>query len=379
MKLRNLFMIACLIGTSSLFAQEVDKATVTAQAAAAETAVGDLQKVDTGEKAWKCTGIVGLNASATGLVNWAAGGNNNITGVVFGKVRLLYHKGSFAWDSNLDMEYGLSYIDQNGDKLQKSSDHINFNTKLGWEFHKNWYATFLAGFQSQFDLGRNYAGLGDMNEIISKWLAPSYTDISIGIDWKPNNIFSLYLSPVAGRITTAYVSDKMNEKYMELYPMDMDSEGNMVGGLRQVLQESYGVWKYDENGNKAYANARAELGLNFKGAINYEYKGMKIITAVGLYTPYAWDKTVMGQNENGKDIYRDNNRRFGNFDVDWDFAISYQFAKCLNVTLSTSLKYYNGVMIDKTYKDSNDGHEFTLSAERVQFKSVLGLGVSYSF
>jgi hypothetical protein len=56
--------------------------------------------------------------------------------------------------------------------------------------------------------------------------------------------------------------------------------------------------------------------------------------------------------------------------VDWDAAISYQFLKCLNVTLSTSLKYYNGVKIaDK------DG----VLAERVQFKSILGLGVGYSF
>ena len=38
---------------------------------------------------WSCTGVVGLNASATGLVNWAAGGNNNVNGVAFGKVRLL--------------------------------------------------------------------------------------------------------------------------------------------------------------------------------------------------------------------------------------------------------------------------------------------------
>ena len=96
---------------------------------------------------------------------------------------------------------------------------------------------------------------------------------------------------------------------------------------------------------------------------------MKIITTLGLFTPYAWDKTKVLDAE-GNEGYRDNNRRFGNFDVDWDTAISYQFLKCLNVTLSTSLKYYNGVKIaDK------EG----VLAERVQFKSILGLGVGYSF
>jgi hypothetical protein len=68
--------------------------------------------------------------------------------------------------------------------------------------------------------------------------------------------------------------------------------------------------------------------------------------------------------------YRDNNQRFGNFDVDWTVAVSYKFLKYLNVTLSTDLKYYNGVMIAD--KDGN-------KAERVQFKAVLGVGVGYSF
>ena len=310
---------------------------------------------------WSCTGVVGLNASATGLVNWAAGGNNNVNGVAFGKVRLLYNQDNLSWESNLNLEYGLSYIDQKGDAFQKSSDVIDFNTKLGWQFHKAWFLTASAGFKSQFAYGRAYDGTDAEDPIISKFLSPSYTDISVGIDWKPNSIFSLYLSPVAGKITTAYVGEAVE---------------NANPGLRQTMQEKYATWTYSKEMNadgtydKLYKNAKAELGLSFKGGINYTYKDLKIITTVGLFTPYAWDKNEMF-NANGDFIgYRDNNRRFGNFDVDWDAAISYQFLKCLNVTLSTSLKYYNGVKIANA-----DG----VLAERVQFKGILGLGVGYSF
>ena len=305
---------------------------------------------------WSCTGVVGLNASATGLVNWAAGGNNNVNGVAFGKVRLLYNENNLSWETNLNLEYGLSYIDQKNDPFQKSSDVIDFKTKFGWQFHKAWYLTAAAGFQSQFAYGRAYDGTEADDPIISKFLSPSYTDISVGIDWKPNSIFSLYLSPVAGKITTAYVGDAVEKANP---------------GLREQMQEKYGTWAYVKDSNeKKYTNCKAELGLNFKGSINYTYKDLKIITTLGLFTPYAWDKTEVLDAE-GKFVgYRDNNRRFGNFDVDWDAAISYQFLKCLNVTLSTSLKYYNGVKIaDK------DG----ISAERVQFKGILGLGVGYSF
>ena len=318
------------------------------------------QETESKPSPWSCTGVVGLNASATGLVNWAAGGNNNVNGVAFGKVRLVYNENNLSWESNLNLEYGLSYIDQKNDAFQKSSDVIDFNTKLGWQFHKAWYLTASAGFKSQFAFGRAYDGTEAADPIISKFLSPSYTDISVGIDWKPNSIFSLYLSPVAGKITTAYVGDAVEAANP---------------GLRKQMQEKYATWVYSKEANadgtydKIYKNAKAELGLSFKGGINYTYKDLKIITTLGLFTPYAWDKTEV-TDANGEVGYRDNNRRFGNFDVDWDAAISYQFLKCLNVTLSTSLKYYNGVKIaDK------EGH----ATERVQFKGILGLGVGYSF
>lgn len=345
------------------------------------------------EKDWKWSGIVGLNANATGMVNWAAGGKNNVTGMVFGKVRCLYDKNDLSWETNLDIEYGMSYVDQKYDKVQKASDHLKFNTKFGWAFKKTWYLTVNAGFQTQFDLGRDYTGTADPNLVISNILAPSYTDISVGIDWKPNSIFSVYLSPVAGRITTAYVSNKVNDRFADQYPQE--------GGLRQALQEANGTWKYTDHGDdgytKEYKNAKAELGLTLKGSINYQYKDLKIITNVTIFTPYAWDKVKLYQfidestnesyifsekqqnlvEQKGLDWakgeylgYRDNNRRFGNFDVDWDVTLSYQLLKCLNISLTTNLKYVNGLKIA-----NKDG----VAAERVQFLANLGLGVSYAF
>ncbi len=346
-----------LVGVS---AQEVDKATVTAKAEEAKKAADALKGVDTGDKAWKFSGTVGLNAAATGMVNWAAGGKNNVNGVAYARMRLLWHKDNFAWDTSLDTEYGLTWIDQEEDPFQKSSDQINFSSKLGWEFHKAWYLTVLGGFQSQYAVGRSYATGYDA--IISKWLAPSYTDISVGIDWKPSDIFSVYLSPIAGRITTAYVSDAVNDKYNT----EAKDAGIADFDLRQALHAQYGTYYYDGDELK-YRDFKAEFGLSFKGSINYKYKDLTIGTTLGLFTPYAWDKTVVDE---GYFTTRDHNRRFGNFDVDWDVAISYQFLKVLNVTLSTSMKYYNGVLV---------ANKEGVLAERVQFKSILGLGVGYSF
>ena len=384
--MKKIFTIAALFLLSAgMFAQDVNKATVEGQAAAAQNAAGDLKAIDTGEKAWKFDGVVGLNAAATGLVNWAAGGNNNVNGVAYAKLHLLYHKDAIAWETNFDTDFGLSYIDQPEDPFQKSSDNIKLATKFGWEFKESWYLTALGSFQSQYALGRSYEA--GYNPAISKWLAPSYTDISVGIDWKKSvngADFSVYLSPIAGRISTAWVSNAMNTKINNEYAAEFGALG--AYDFRNDLQQRYGTYTYDKTtGDKIYRDFRAELGLSLKGAIAYKYENLTLSTTLGLFTPYqgkGFDLKALYDAANGAGAwdaqvdadkyfqYSNNNRQFGHFDVDWDVAVSYQFLKVLNVTLSTSMKYYPGVLIANKNGDLK---------ERVQFKSVLGLGIGYSF
>lgn len=382
---KHILTVALLVLSAlTINAQDVDKATVTGNADAAAAAGADLQKLENAEKAWKFDGTIGLNAAATGLVNWAAGGKNNVNGIAYAKLHLLYHKDAIAWETNFDTDFGVTWIDQEEDAFQKSSDNIKLATKFGWEFVPTWYLTVLGSFQSQYAIGRDY--ITGYNPAISKWLAPSYTDISVGIDWKKSYNgadFSIYLSPIAGRIATAYVSDAWNQKYSAEYNTEM---GTTDYDFRQALQAKYGTYKYDQaNGDKIYRDFRAEFGLSFKGAIAYTYNDFKLSTTLALFSPYQ------GKGFSLKDIYEavngagswetrdvnanyfeysNNNRYFGHFDVDWDVNLSYQFLKCLQVTLSTSLKYYNGTLIADKNGDLS---------ERVQFKGVIGLGVGYSF
>ena len=377
MKKTILSVMLCLMAVATVSAQAVDKAKVTSNADAAAKAGDALKGADTGEKAWKFDGTIGLNAAATGLVNWAAGGKNNVNGIAYAKLHLLYHKDAIAWETNFDTDFGLTWIDQKEDPFQKSSDNIKLATKFGWEFKETWYLTVLAGFQSQYALGRNY--VDGYNPIISKWLAPSYTDVSVGIDWKKSvngADFSVYLSPIAGRVTTAYIGDAWNKKYSAEYDKEMGTTGY---DLRNELQNAYGTYTYDSKGDQVFHNARAEFGLSFKGAIAYTYNDFKLSTTLALFTPYqgkgfslkdAYEAANPGESYTGYFEYSHNGRQFGNFDVDWDVALSYQFLKCLQVTLQTNLKYYPGTLIANA-----DGIE----SERVQFKGVIGLGVGYSF
>ena len=290
------------------------------------------------QKYWKLTGVVGLNLTQTSFTNWAAGGQNNANGVLFANLNIAYQKGLHSWEASLNTEIGMMYtmgardvVDDEGNVLRKtnwrkSSDKIDFSTKYGFEFQKTWFVTALASFKSQYARGLDYAKFdkGELEEpvYVSKWLSASYSDFSVGIDWKPKPFISLYLSPVAGRITTCI--DPSN-----------------------LMRHSYGL---DTLTGKPY---KADLGLTFKAQVNYTYKNLTVMSSLVLFTPYTNKK-----------------QPFGNFDVDCDFSIYYQFLKVLNVSLMTSLKYYDQVVI--VDKKGNAG-------PRVQFKEVLGLGIGYSF
>ena len=226
--------------------------------------------------------------------------------------------------------------------------------------------------------------------MISKWLCPSKTEVSLGIDWKKSVggcDFSVYISPIAGTITTAYVSDATNIRFTEEYLAAMEEAGLPIpedyNGFRQEMQIKYGTYKIvlDNDGYPAIElrNCRAEFGLSLKGSVAYKYKNLTIVSSLWLFTPYqgkgfdmkaAFEEAYPDQPYELYYQYSNLNRHFGRFDVDWDFLISYNFLKVLNVTFSTNMKFYNGTLI----KDQNG-----VAKDRVQFKSVLGVGLGYSF
>lgn len=333
-------------------------------------------------KPWKFDGIIGLNATGTGLVNWSGGGKNTVCALTFAKLHLRYYKDALAWETDLDTDFGLTWTQQDEDRWKKSADNIKLNTKFGWEFKPDWFLTIWGEFQSQYAVGRDMKKGYDPP--ISKFLAPSYTYFSIGFDWKKNVNgcdFSVYMSPISMQVTTAYVSDKMNDYYTKEH-REMMSEDTEYD-FRRALQTKYSTYKVvlDANGfpQIEWHNARVEAGLALKGTLAYKYDNMTLRSTLLLFTPYqgrgydvkeAYEKAHPGETWNYPLRYSNMNRQFGYFDVDWDTSLSYQFAKVLNVTLSTCLKYFNGTLI----ADSNG-----VEKERVQFKAVVGIGLGYSF
>jgi len=318
--------------TCTLVNAQVDEKTAAEEALKTKVKSAEVDSA----KHWKFTGMVGLNASQTALFNWAAGGDNNITGFLYANMTLSYKKNKWTWDSNLDTELGETYSSALNPKWRKANDKINFTTKGGFQMHPQWYLTLLGSFKSQYCPGYNYLNDEEGNkELISKWVSPSYTDLALGIEYRPNDIFTVGVYPLAGRMTTC---------------------------KEEILRPNYGLSQREDG---TYKPVMLNMGLRINGGINYTLvKNLKIISTVTLFTPYTariHDKV--------------NGQKFGNFDVDWDFAISYSFLKVFSVSLMTSLKYYDKVMIDgPAWRKYHEGPR-----SRVQFKEVIGLGIGYSF
>lgn len=329
---KGFLLLMLLALTGSMVNAQVDEKTAATEAVNTKVKSAEVDSA----KNWKFTGMVGLNASQTALFNWAAGGDNNITGFLYANLTLSYKKNKWTWDSNLDTELGETFSSALNPKWRKANDKINFTTKGGFQMHPQFYLTLLGSFKSQYCPGYTYLNDEEGNkELISKWLSPSYTDLALGIEYRPNDIFTIGVYPLAGRMTTC---------------------------TEESLRPNYGLGQREDG---TYKPVMLNMGLRINGGINYTLiENLKIISTVTLFTPYTariHDKV--------------NGQKFGNFDVDWDFAISYSFFKVFSVSLMTSLKYYDKVMIDgPAWRKYSEGPR-----ARVQFKEVVGLGIGYSF
>lgn len=278
------------------------------------TAQENEEKTEDGK--FKVKGVSGINFSQTAMSNWAAGGENSVAGTAYLNASAERKSGNWLWNNDLALEYGLTHMDGQG--ARKVGDKIDFATKLGYKASEKWYYTGLADFKTQFAKGYNYKD-NEKGPYISKFMAPAYSNLSLGMEYKPKDFLSLYFSPTTGKFT--FVTDDR-----------LSDEG------------AFGV----DPGDKF----RAEFGAYLKGEFNKEVmKNVTIISKVDFFTAYSKD--------------------FGNIDVNWDLLISMKVNKFLSANINTTLKYDDDVKsVDK------DGIQ---RGPKVQFKEVLGIGLAYNF
>jgi hypothetical protein len=148
-------------------------------------------------RTWKKGALLNFNFNQGSQSNWAAGGDKNslaLSTLFHGFV--FYKDGRRSWDNTLDLAYGFVRTTSLGSR--KSDDRIDLLSKYGYEVAKSWYVSGLLNVKSQFAPG--YAYPDDKSTVLtSNFFSPGYVLLSPGINYKPNDEFSAFVSPATAR------------------------------------------------------------------------------------------------------------------------------------------------------------------------------------
>ena len=137
---------------------------------------------------WTIGGVTSLTFNKVTLTNWASGGENSSAGTFLFNSHFNYKKDKVNWDNTIDLGYGLT---KQGTKDNvKSEDRVYLVSKYGYAASKQWFYSGLVDFKTQLAPGYKDPSDPLLKKRISDLMAPAYTNVSLGMDYKPSKNFS---------------------------------------------------------------------------------------------------------------------------------------------------------------------------------------------
>jgi hypothetical protein len=269
---------------------------------------------------WDMGGNGTLGFTQMFLSNWKAGGRSSFSFLSVLKGYANYSNDSkLKWENSGEIRNG--WIRQGGDidQTQKNDDKLELISRLGVNAFKNWYYSAEIDFTTQFFNGYNYP---NDSVPISTLLSPATTFIKLGLDYKPNKNFSLFLSPFTAK--NVFVRD-----------------------TARIDQTRYGV----------SANSRSfwEPGLN----ADIRYK-IDVTPRISYETKYK--------------MFLNYQQPFKKVDINWENTIVAQITNRISMTFMLYMLYDDNVTFP-TGKMGADGLE--IYKPRWQTKELTTVGFSY--
>lgn len=329
MNIKNILLLSCFISLAYSVLSQSDTVKKSAEKEVPvkkDTTITEMVKKDT---AWDLGGIINIAFSQVSLTNWAAGGQNSLGLVSMVSLHANYKGKKVSWLNSIDMAYGFQNIDDQ--PSQKTTDKIEATSNIGYNVFDHTMAGLLLNFKSQF--ARGWSSTLDTG-LLSKWMAPGYATIALGLTYTPTKTVSLFLSPATLKYT--FVENQMLADAGDygVTPAVYAPDGAVITHGKEVLLQA---------------------GAYFKG--NYSatvMKGVTITTDLELFSNYLKDP---------QDIV-----------VDWTNLIQLKVNKWISVTVNTELIYDQNVLIP-VYNSDN---VLIGKGPRTQFKEISGLGLAYN-
>jgi len=219
---------------------------------------------------WVFGGNGNFGFTQTYLNNWKAGGKSAFSFLMVLKGFANYSDDSkLKWENSAELRNG--WIRQGADvnQTQKNDDKIELISRLGINAFKNWYYSTEVDFVTQLFNGYKYP---DKTKPISSYMSPAKTLFKLGLDYKPNSNFSLFISP----ITAKYVFVKDTAKIDQTkYGVSATSRSFWEPGLNTDLR-----YKID-------INKQISFETKYKMFLNYQDPFKKI--------DVSWENTLVAQ------------------------------------------------------------------------------------
>lgn len=284
---------------------------------------------------WNKGGRVSVNANLTSLQNWSAGGVDSYAGGAFANYFFDYKKGKAVWTNTFDIGFG--FIKENGADARKADDRIIFTSQYGRKMGSSgkWFYDAMVDFRTQFAEGFENP---EDSLYISRFMAPGYLLVSIGIDYKPKDYFNISFGPLSGKTTFVLDQRLADSGAFGVEEADVDANGTIIPDTGKMV--------------------RYEFGATIKATFNKEiFTNTTFASNLLLFTNYM--------------------KNPGKVDVNWENTLSLKVNDFLAASIFLQTIYDYDI---KFYEmDANGDPIEGTEEDRWQFKSVVGVGLSYKF
>lgn len=322
-----------LVGLSLL-----SKSTVNAQEAEVRSFVDTKKTYNLSNQGWKKGGNASVNFSTVGLNNWAAGGQSSVSVTVISNAFAVYRSEKQTWETYIDAAWGTlrngrsQLPDGTPNRFFKNEDKLIILSKYGRKINSKLNYTSLAEFKSQFfpGFGPFDPNSGNPGLHISNFLAPAFGLISAGLDIKPKDYISFYVSPITGKFTLVNEQRLADQGAFGVIGAERDADGNLIPGTGQKFRQEFGTY----------------INIMFNKQV---MENIGVRSRVDLFTNFKTPALT---------------------DINWETAINLKVNKYISASILMHLIYDDDIDIFP---------ETPIKQPRIQFKHVLGIGLAYNF
>lgn len=215
---------------------------------------------------------------------WAAGGESSLSILSDLKFFLNYFKNTFSWENSFRYRLGML---KNGDEaISKNEDKFEIQSKAGLKAFRHW------NYAMQLDMNTMFFRSYDSparNEVIGSFLSPGYLTLSLGLDFKPKDNISLYLSPIAGQ--WIHVKDTALVDPTR-YGIEAGKKTKSDAGAKVELKDTHTLWNFLKVDNRvilfsSYYDKPEYITLDWQTTLNFQ---INYFMQTSIYMNMVYDR-----------------------------------------------------------------------------------------